>query len=55
MTVLIDMEIPNSCYGCRMAHRAALDMFCYAMEFHKFIAYGDQEKRPSWCPLKEVK
>lgn len=49
--VQIDMEMPRSCYDCPC---------CYDLIYCNLSQCGvDQEtaheKRPDWCPLKEVK
>lgn len=51
MSIMIkDMEMPDSCYGCRM--RTDSD-FCSAMP-KEFCGYTDDIKRPGWCPLIEL-
>lgn len=51
MAVLIDMEMPRNCAFCMFSTR---DMDCSVSE-RDVSAEWIERKRPSWCPLVEVK
>jgi hypothetical protein len=55
MTVkIVEMEMPKSCYVCWFLERTDQHThFCYLTR----VCLDDKYycKRPSWCPLQEVK
>lgn len=48
--VAIDMKMPENCSECRFETECG---FCKA-EPENFCGFTDDNKRPEWCPLKEV-
>lgn len=51
MSIIIKgMEMPDSCYFCRMRTEYG---FCMAKPL-EFCGYTDDVKRPDWCPLVEI-
>lgn len=52
MAVRIDMDMPDSCIGCRFLFALGNKPTCAVMVIKKPIK-GDLEKIQSWCPLKE--
>lgn len=57
MTVKIDIEMPKSCSECRGMRVSAHNFLCFLADERavKVIEEKDLRKRPSWCPLQEVK
>lgn len=53
MTVKIEMGMPTACMFCPMNRlgRHAIKPFCVLTN----RPIKDEENRPSWCPLQEVK
>lgn len=55
MTVKIDMEMPSSCAKCKFGILEGYNnrrWFCIS-EYKYYHIHPT--KRPTWCPLKEVK
>jgi hypothetical protein len=53
MTVKIEMEMPKGCKNCRGLVRG----ICVLADDVALVPIKgeDRDKRPSWCPLQEVK
>lgn len=49
--VMINMEMPKSCRGCKILNRG----FCAVAYRHITTEEFDSDNRSSWCPLQEVK
>ena len=49
MAILIEMPMPDNCSDCRLM----VDGWCYGMPVED-VSDIDIEKRPDWCPLREV-
>lgn len=54
MPVKIYMTIPRNCSRCRFKTPAEDIFICYALKSFKAVDMK-ANKRPKWCPLKEVK
>lgn len=54
MTVKIYMTIPRNCSRCRFKTPAEDIFICNALKNFKAVDMK-ADKRPKWCPLKEVK
>lgn len=57
MAVQIDMEMPECCRRCRLLQDVFGKYICIALpeEDRETVMLRDLDKRPFWCPLKEVK
>lgn len=57
MPVQIDMEVPECCRRCRLLQDVFGEYICTALpeEDREAVALRNLDKRPFWCPLKEVK
>ena len=51
MAVKIEMDMPKSCSSCRFRWFG----MCAATDNAKGIFKQNPKRRPSWCPLQEVK
>lgn len=51
------MEMPKSCSECRGMRVSPHNFLCFFADERaiKVIRETDLQKRPSWCPLQEVK
>ena len=52
--IAIDMEMPENCVECRFDMP---DGSCAAMpiNFCGHTAYSELERKPEWCPCKDIK
>lgn len=51
--VMLEMEMPRSCFKC-FAYKVDLP-FSFCRIRKKDIRLNEYKRRPSWCPLQEVK
>lgn len=60
MAILIpDMEMPDDCPRCPLAHWNKLDQLTGCEIVNRYVprtdrVYWESDRRPDWCPLIEV-